>query len=109
MTQAFVESNSVRKTKTGKGNTKKISMHLLQRSVVDDNYCTGTEGNGCLLKHQEPPTPGENMATPRTLSWPITQGPDGTSPHLKQMQAFYTLDTYPRRAAEKGVGTRGCS
>lgn len=71
-TEAFVEPNSVRKTKTGKGNTKEVSMHLLRRRVVNDNSCTRTEEHGCLLKHEEPPTPGENVVTPRTLFWPIT-------------------------------------
>lgn len=75
-----MEPNSVRKTKTRKGNTKKVSMHLLQRRVVNDNYCTRTEEHGCVLKHQEPPTPGENVVTPRTLFWPIPRGPGGISP-----------------------------
>lgn len=41
MTQASVQSNPVRKAKTTKGSTKKISTHLLQRRVANDSYRSG--------------------------------------------------------------------
>lgn len=40
MTQASVQSNLVRKAKTAKGSTKKIT-HLLQRRVANDSYRSG--------------------------------------------------------------------
>lgn len=51
--------------------------------VINDSYCSKTEENWWLFKHQEPTTLHEGTAVPRLFFWFITMRLEGMSPNTE--------------------------